>query len=352
MRITRAIEIAHHHGIGVLLGLLHSHLTTLPQIHGTLDLHAAPGKQNNDAHAGTSDPPTFFSKINRKHTIHVLRILLSALHSLSPRLPNIIGIELVNEPSPPSLESHTILKDWYATAIKELHTLDPSMPIYIGDCWCTDEYAEFIDSLPQEKNSLVVLDHHLYQCFTVSDIHTPADMHAQSLSNPSAPTPQTLARVSEKLGRAKCGAGLVIGEWSGALNPGSMTGKAGEGKRYVEAQLGLYEKTCAGWFFWTFKKQEEGDVGWSFRDAVQGGVVGFMGLKAKDKYLGIKARDQERRRRAREVEANKGLGRPFPRRTMDLLTHIMRSCTCILLVAVPWEICAQALQGGVCTRMG
>ena len=141
------------------------------------------------------------------------------------------------------------------------------MPIYIGDCWCTDEYAEFIESLPgtnREDNSLVVLDHHLYRCFTASDIQTPADSHAQALVDYGTPTPRTFAYTAEKIGCAKCGGGLVIGEWSGALNPGSLMGSPGERRRYIDAQLGLYETMCSGWFFWTFRKQQGDDEGWSF----------------------------------------------------------------------------------------
>lgn len=69
---------------------------------------------------------------------------------------------------------------------------------------------------------------------------------------------------------------MIIGEWSGALNPGSLTssntGGWEETKRYIEAQLSLYDKTCAGSFFWTFKKQHPGDRGWSLRDAVGAGT--------------------------------------------------------------------------------
>lgn len=322
-----------------------------------LDLHAAPGKQNNDAHAGTSEPPTFFSsKQHRQHTLHVLRVLLLSLISHSPPLPNVIGIELLNEPSPPSASSHTILKEWYASAIKELNALDPNMPLYIGDCWCTDEYAEFIESLPgtgQEDGSFVVLDHHLYRCFTDSDIHTSAESHAQALSNPGAPTHQTFARVTEKIGRARRGGGLVIGEWSGALNPGSMTGDHGEWRRYIEAQLGLYEMTCAGWFFWTFRKQGEGDAGWSFRDAVRGGEFPqFVGLRVKQQYSSAQIngeQERERRERVRDEERDKALGRlSFPDHHCSLfiyLPSIPRSCPHVLLVAVSWEICTLALRG-------
>jgi glucan 1,3-beta-glucosidase len=49
--------------------------------------------------------------------------------------------------------------------------------------------------------------------------------------------------------------------------------RLGRLKTYVNAQFRLYEETCTGWFFWTFRKQdsEEGDSRWSFREAVMTG---------------------------------------------------------------------------------
>jgi len=60
------------------------------------------------------------------------------------------------------------------------------------------------------------------------------------------------------------------------LNPGSLrTSSSGgweETKQFIDAQIRLYDKTCAGFFFWTFKKQHPGDFGWSLRDAVGAGT--------------------------------------------------------------------------------
>ncbi|KAG6369179.1 glycoside hydrolase superfamily [Boletus reticuloceps] len=257
IRLVRAVETAQFHGIGVLL-----------------DLHSAPGKQNQDSHSGTSSSQVLFAnRSNLELTIRVLRTLLSAVRSLrsehDPPISNVIGIELLNEPKP---SSHSTLKDWYGKAIKQLRTIDPGIPIYISDCWMSDDYAHFVKSLP-ESTAPVCLDHHLYRCFTSEDISTPAAQHSTSLMDPNAPMPQTFARVAGILEDA--GGALVVGEWSGALNPGSLQGPIDEREeraRYVAAQLALFEQHCAGWFFWTYKKQYRGDQGWSFRDAVEAGV--------------------------------------------------------------------------------
>ena len=269
-KIVRAIETAHHYGIGVLLGEIYFFLTAFSLDPNTsLDLHAAPGKQNNDAHAGTSEKSNFFNgRHNQHHTIQILQSLLTQLRQLDS-LDNIVGIELLNEPNPPSDRA---LQNWYMSAITALRSQDPTIPIYIGECWRPELYADYI-SQNHSSSSLTVLDHHLYRCFTSSDIHTSASDHTRALLDDSAPTPRMLATVSEKLGRA--GGGIVIGEWSAALNPGSLQrpGAEREEKReFVAAQLALYDKYCGGWFFWTYKKEHRGDTGWSWQDAVEGGI--------------------------------------------------------------------------------
>ncbi|CCM05837.1 uncharacterized protein FIBRA_08073 [Fibroporia radiculosa] len=280
-RITNAIATANRYGLGVLI-----------------DLHAAPGKQNADSHSGTSLDPTFFANPhNMRHTTHILSVLLLHLtaftHSQNPPLPNLVGIELLNEPQPQS--RHHALQRWYVDTFRAMRTIDPAIPLYIGDVWMTDQYTDFLSGAAVD---FVVLDHHLYRCFTPEDSSTPVTEHARALTDPNAWAPQMFARVSQKLQGAGCG--LVVGEWSGGLNPGSLHGvDEDQGRRdYLHAQLQLYDRWCAGWFFWTYKK-ESGDKGWSFRDAVGAGVFpAWVGMRAnnsvKDDPMRVNRRDSAR----------------------------------------------------------
>jgi glucan 1,3-beta-glucosidase len=236
-----------------------------------------------------------------KRTIHVLRVLLN---SILP-FPNVVGIELLNEPHPNDRE-HIMLKNWYTEAIRELRGIDPSIPIYISDCWKTDDYAGYIASLPQYP-SITALDHHLYRCFTSTDTHTSILQHSCSLADTQAATPQTFARVSSKL--SSCSSAIIVGEWSGAINPGSLHGLSPEQetnarKDYIYAQLQLYERHCAGWFFWTYKKEQSGDRGWSLRDAVASGVFPpSVGTRPKTRFNG----DEDKVKGRREIAQNKAL---------------------------------------------
>ncbi|KAI0367432.1 glycoside hydrolase [Pilatotrama ljubarskyi] len=255
-RVTSALATAHRYGIGVLF-----------------DLHAAPGKQNADAHSGTSSEPSFFKEPrNMAHTIHVLSALVAHLtrfaRSHDPPLPNLVGIELLNEPQPGAADE--ALKRWYRDAFRAIRAIDPDLPLYISDSWRTDDYAGFVKAA---DTPFVVLDHHLYRCFTSGDIATPAAEHARRLRDTNDSTAQMFARAAGELEGA--GGALVVGEWSAALNPGSLHGASDEcqAKRdYVDAQLQLFDRHCAGWFFWTYEKESRGDTGWSFRDAVDAGV--------------------------------------------------------------------------------
>lgn len=272
------------------------------------DLHAAPGKQNRDAHSGTSSPDIqFFTKDNMAHTTHILSVLLTHLsrfaQSQSPPLQNIVGIELLNEPQP---DSHTSeLDKWYIDTRRALHKIDPQMPIYIGDAWKTDRSAGFIEA-NADTLMVAVLDHHLYRCFTQEDTITPVSQHIRNLRDPQAGTPQMFARVSQKL--ESIGGALIVGEWSGALNPGSLQGVNNEiemRKDYIAAQLDLYERYCAGYYFWTYKKEHGGDRGWSFRDAVDAGIFPqHVGIRADEmRDMNNNASNDETGRNKRRNEA-------------------------------------------------
>jgi len=301
-------------------------------------LHAAPGKQvrirsprfqlkiltrghskihqNRDSHSGTSDPnPRFLEKsFNKRHTIHVLSVVLTHIadfiNSFNPPLPNFVGIEILNEPAP---GHHSVeLKQWYSDAIRSLRTIDPQVPIVIGDCWQTDDYTGY---LCHEADSLryphIVLDHHLYRCFTQEDIAVLAYDHAGQLWDLNGATRRSFSNATDKLESVGCD--MIVGEWSGALNPKSLDplpNKDHAQSQFIQAQLDLYERYCAGSFFWTYKKQWEGDKGWSFRDAVRGGVFpkSRVGLHLKRP---LEHHSHEARMSSREAARSRSFGTPW-----------------------------------------
>ena len=79
-----------------------------------------------------------------------------------------------------------------------------------------------------------------------------------------------------------CGAAkgnLVVGEFSAALNPNSLPKGIPDGERdryqreFVRAELEMFERYAAGWWFWTYKKGEGWDAGWSAKNATQAEIL-------------------------------------------------------------------------------
>ena len=245
-----------------------------------------------------------------RHTVHVLTVVLTHItnfiNSFNPPLPNFVGIELLNEPAP---GHHTeALKQWYSDAIRSLRTINPRVPIVISDSWQTDDYAGYLsDKAGPLPYPHLVLDHHLYRCFTQEDINISAYDHAGRLWDLNGNVRQTFTRVTDKLESAGCD--MIAGEWSGALNPKSLDSLPNHDharSQFIQAQVDLYEQFCAGNFFWTYKKQWEGDKGWSFRDAARGGVFPkSIGLRFTRP---LEHHSHEARLNAREVARNRSFG--------------------------------------------
>ena len=97
------------------------------------DLHAAPGAQNNDAHAGTGTGRIeFWKHPNLRATVFCLEVLLRTLVNR----PNIVGLELINEPA-----ANSSLWNWYQSTFTALRSISPDMPLYIGDAWDPNTYT-------------------------------------------------------------------------------------------------------------------------------------------------------------------------------------------------------------------
>lgn len=247
-RIQRALEKAQQYGLGVLV-----------------DLHGCSGNQNNDAHSGTSSGKT--GMWNSKKNLNSTREALLFLVTYLAPLPHCVGLELMNEPA-----NNDKLGGWYESTIQQLRAIcGPDFPLYISDAWDTQWYAAY----PSQKypREFLVVDHHLYRCFTEQDRNLSGDQHAQALLH--GPFRQEFASWAGEKARRN----LIIGEFSAALDnhsyPAGCDDREKDRQRrvFLRAQLDLFEQYCAGWFFWTLKKGNGWDAGWSARDAATAEIL-------------------------------------------------------------------------------
>ncbi|WWD16555.1 hypothetical protein CI109_100982 [Kwoniella shandongensis] len=243
-RIKQAVELAGSYGLGVLI-----------------DLHGAAGAQNPDAHSGLSRGKVGFwdTHANQASTSLALRFLASQFASV----PHVVGLELLNEP-----QNNSRLQGWYTHTIEGIRSVaPPDFPIYISDAWDTQHYADYVG----RRDDFVVLDHHLYRCFTGDDKHKSGIVHAKELRGHFK---DIFAGQSDTAKGA-----LVVGEWSASLDPQSFPQDISDGEKdaqrreFVYSQIELFEKHAAGWWFWTYKKGDGWDAGWSARDASRAEII-------------------------------------------------------------------------------
>ncbi|KAF5339671.1 hypothetical protein D9757_014856 [Collybiopsis confluens] len=250
--IIGAIQSAGEHHIGVLV-----------------DLHAAPGAQNDDAHSGLSGGKAglWDSKEFQRRTVAILVALAKEV----VKYDNVVGLELLNEP-----KNNNRLMGWYNEAIGAIHRgLGPSdLPIYISDAWDTNWYSKYVNE-HSNLDTFIVLDHHLYRCFTPEDQRKSASQHTgevhPSNNGPSASMISNASNTTQ--------GSIIVGEWSAALNPSSLSSypddpsKRSAQRDWGHAQWECFDTFCGGWFFWTLKKEGWSDRGWCFYTAVEQGVL-------------------------------------------------------------------------------
>jgi glucan 1,3-beta-glucosidase len=221
-----------------------------------LDLHGAPGSQNGWDHSGRSGAINWPK--DPKNIQETLRVLESFAQKYGKH-PALFGIELLNEPR--DVVPLEILQQFYQDAYARLRKhLDPQAAIVFHDSFRAMAWKNFMQE-PAFSN--VILDTHLYQCFSDADKKRSAvEQLAFALNR------QTVLEEMQREGLP-----TIVGEWSLGLPGQAMHGlsafQAASVKRaYADTQLLNYENT-RGWFFWSYKLQRASE--WNFRHCVEQG---------------------------------------------------------------------------------
>lgn len=235
---------------------------------------------------------------------------------------NVVGVQLLNEP-----RNDDKLPGWYKSTIDAIGKIDPGLPIYIHDAWNIHQYANLASECAEKQ--FVVVDTHIYRCFTPNDQKFSGDEHASIIHTHTQN--EFASHVNSSRGN------IVVGEFSAALNPASLrSNEAGEQDRqrrvFARAQLELFEKHCAGWFFWTYKK-EGWDAGWCLRNAMMAAIMpSWFGVMRKD-GCDIDS-DPDKRNEAK----NRLLVSFIAIRSISATLNIILRLSCCILEAISWAL--------------
>jgi glucan 1,3-beta-glucosidase len=241
-RLDWAFDLAEKYSLGVLL-----------------DLHGAPGSQNGMDHSGKIGPRDWDT--NAEHRAQTIRVLESLAERYASR-QNLIGLQFLNEPHwDMPLD---VLKKFYLDAypIVRKHLPKERVAIVIHDGFRPFEWKDFMTE-PEYSN--VILDTHMYQCFSPDDRTRNASQQIVEAANKRA----TLDGIENQLW-------AIVGEWSLALPPESYAGldawQRDIAKRaYGAAQLLSFDSSH-GWFYWSYKV-EDPNSDWNFRASVERGTL-------------------------------------------------------------------------------
>lgn len=219
-----------------------------------ISLHGAPGSQNGNDHSGCIGPVAWADDpTNIRQTLLTIR-KLAERYCDSPAL---MGISLLNEPAV-SLPKR-LLKDYYQQAYATIREIcRPDTWVVISDSFQPRRWHLVLHRLVYRR---AFLDTHQYFVFMAKD--------------KSMPVPGLLRRlrttVRFNLAWMRLHHPTIVGEWSAALDPGSMVNldqlqRHAASREFCRTQAVTYDRMDA-WFYWSYKT-ETADA-WNFRHCHQ-----------------------------------------------------------------------------------
>ncbi|CAK4032617.1 glycoside hydrolase family 5 [Lecanosticta acicola] len=238
---------------------------------GTLiDLHGLPGGANGGEHSGTNSGKAGFwgsGKFRELATRCICFIVQQARN-----MEGVAGVQLVNEADTNAKGMY----EWYTTVLSETSKIDASMPIYISDGWDLTQAATWtqqLNSMARPNTSPVVIDTHLYWCFTPDDAR----------KSPQQITGEVWTKLHEnelKDGRVvdQGASQAVVGEYSCVLGEECWAKGGGEPRealcrKFGSAQSQRYQQRAGGSFFWTSRMDWMPGGEWGFKQMTEQNAI-------------------------------------------------------------------------------
>lgn len=221
-----------------------------------IDLHTVPGSQNGFDNGGIIGKVEWHTKkeyIDR--TVDVIERVAERYKDHKA----LYGIQLLNEPIP--VIPKEVLRDYYTRAYRACRKyVGEEIAIVIHDQFQAREWKDFMQT-NEFKN--VMLDTHIYHCFTEEDNKmTPSELIETVMTKRMA----QIKEMSEYFP-------IIVGEWSLGIHPEYTFKELNEAqidaliRAYASVQTLVYEGV-EGWFFWSYKLNNDEMHSWDYRKCV------------------------------------------------------------------------------------
>lgn len=224
-----------------------------------IDLHAVPKGANTGDHSGERfETPGFWQSHSAiKSAVDACNFMAGDLQQYD----NISGIQIVNESC---FDEHAKGQmKYYTKAVDAIRDVNKEIPIIISDGWWPDQWVKFLGDRTNGRigASGIVIDHHVYRCFSEEDKSKEIDQIIQDLDG------NILSGLSGE-------ADFIIGEYSCVID-GQTWDRSNCNREEKVCEFGqrqskiFKERAKAGTYFWTFKF-EHGDGGeWGFKPMIE-----------------------------------------------------------------------------------
>ncbi|CCD22893.1 17-beta-hydroxysteroid dehydrogenase-like protein NDAI_0A07390 [Naumovozyma dairenensis CBS 421] len=246
-KLKELIKKAKEHHIGILI-----------------DMHGLPGGANPDSHSGGSIEKGGFFK-NKKYVDKMCyEVFPFIVNDICTSNDNVIGLQIVNEAAFSNEAKEE--KDYHKKAIKAISEIDSNLPIIISDGWWPQQWVDWLKE--QKLNATVVIDAHVYRCFSDDD----KNKQAQQICND---LPVTINFPTEE-------ADFMVGEFSCNLAEEAWDKTSGNREDYLR-KLGqvqtsvFHQKASFGYFFWTLQFQYGDGGAWGFVPMTKLGALPVSG---------------------------------------------------------------------------
>ncbi|KAL5319971.1 hypothetical protein ACEPPN_013030 [Leptodophora sp. 'Broadleaf-Isolate-01'] len=252
-----------------------------------VDLHGSPGSQNGFDNSGQAGEVNWQQPANIARSISVLKTM-AAKYGKAEYVDVVVGLELVNEPISWDNNKFSITQSWAQDAYAAVKTQveNENLVIVMHDAFQgAGAWTDVAQKLISDGPKTFGVDMHLYQLFSDADN---ALTQAEHIT--------TACGWADNLASANAVMPTYVGEWSAATNicvnlDGSTTagtscstygcqcqsapfddwneGMVEQVRRYVEAQLDVFESSTSGYFLWSAK----GPGGWGFLNGIGNGAI-------------------------------------------------------------------------------
>jgi glucan 1,3-beta-glucosidase len=252
-----------------------------------VDCHGSPGSQNGFDNSGHEGAVDWQQAANLERSISVLKTM-AAKYGAQEYADVVVGLELTNEPISWGANQFSVTQSWAQSAYASVKAVveNENLVIVMHDSFeGAQAWTSVAEGLINGGPKTFGIDSHLYQLFSDSDNNLNQAQHITEACGWAA-----------NLAAANAIMPTYVGEWSAAtnicVNPDGSTaagtscsvagcqcqsadfsswnsGMVEQVRRFVEAQLDVYESSASGYFIWAAK----GPGGWGFLNGIGNGAI-------------------------------------------------------------------------------